>query len=132
MLLKPSCCIGCLFNIDSSNWYTCDCIHIVYIMIHWFFIFDAAVNIDDDTFMAEILLVIAIVELVFMLASLLFLRFSISCLACSKVKSDHILVLVILKSIRNPAIWNGARLPDTSLQILLTVAYVVRSASLSV
>jgi len=59
-------------QIDSSSWYTCDCIHIAYIMIHWFLIFDAGVDIDDDAFMVEILLVIAIVELVFMLASLLF------------------------------------------------------------
>jgi hypothetical protein len=34
MLLKPSCYIDCLSNIDSSSWYICDYVHVVYIMIH--------------------------------------------------------------------------------------------------
>jgi hypothetical protein len=61
----------------------------------------------------------------------LFYKFSSSCFSWSKEWSDHMLVLVMLNSTRNWAVWYGVRVPCTTLHVKPVATYIVSSSLMS-
>ncbi len=62
--------------------------------------------------------------------SLLLWRYYRSCFAWLNVKSDQMLMFMILNLMRNPTILYGANVPNTSLWIMPKVVYAVSSSSI--
>lgn len=113
--------------------YTCDCVDVVLVLLfHWWSMTFPFCVLDLDVESVEFGWGMSSKKFVINRGCLsLVCRLSSSCFAWSKERSDYIETFVMLKMIKNWAIWYGAKVPSTILQNMPIAVYADISFSIS-